>query len=255
MLYRIAMSPDGTLIALDVARGSLIRFSAGGELLDQARLPMWFSQVGSLVAMRRDTVVISGAPSSAGLASDSAIHVFAFGDSLQHVRSFGKLPHGTDDVKRRMFGAGLLAWGGGRLLYSRRIPYEITAYSLLGRVEVSRLQTTPTPTSLEDQFVVERNATRTRYGFAPPSSEWHRISVARPLGADLVIVTRTEGAARQVWDLLDRSTLRRTGSVPYPRWEAALSLLGIDEDGSRLIASTTCDEEPCLVAMRFAVGR
>lgn len=253
LLYRVAVAPSGSVFAYDAAKTSVSRYSRDGELQGQLRLPMFFAQVTSMVAVDDSTIALAGAPSSAGMASDSAIHLFSVRDTLLHLKSFGLLPKGIDDIKQRMFGAGLLTVGNGILYYSRRVPYEIRSYDHRGTAIHQVSIATPVATPVEELFVVQKLATRTRFGFTPPQTNWHRISTVRVLDRHLAVVLRVEGTDHQVMDLLALPTLERVGTVDAPQLPPGMSIVGVDQARSRMVVATSCDDEPCVMAVPFQI--
>lgn len=253
MLYRVAVTPTGGVLAFDAAKASVTRYDDLGNMREQLHLPMWFSQVSSLVAIDDSTFAVAGAPSSAGMASDSAIHMFVIRDSILHRRSFGGLPVSNDQVKRSMFGAGLLTSDGRHLYYSRRVPYEVTAYSLDGVAEQSAMFSTPAVTPVEELFVVQRSETRTSFGFAPPQPNWNRVSTLRVLSSKAAFVGRMEGAGRLRLDILSLPSLRLVSTIDAPALQGGMNVLGVDRVRGRLVVGTTCDDEPCVMAVPFKV--
>ena len=256
-LYRIALAPDLTMLVADFTTNELHRISPSGAYLGKARFPSGFGQMNSLVAISRDTLAFSGTLWRPESARTAGVHLFVFRDTIAYLRSFGDLPVAKDPEKVRMSGSGpVTLTAKGTLLYSRRFPYEVTEYTLTGTKLRSVLNPMPT-LGPDDAMTIERSGSRITYRSGPPRSGGSLVLAAREVGNGNWWVARRITGGDQFFDIVDPRTGRWTAPVKYPPWGALLGIAGEDRKRGLFIASTECDDEPCLVRFpsRPFIGR
>lgn len=246
-IYRLALAPDLTVFVADGSTGELHRLSSSGAYLGKTRFPGGFGQMGSLVALSRDTIAVSGTLYHPESARSAAIHVFVVGDTIAYLRSFGDLHAGADPEKSTMTGPGpVTRTTRGTLLYSQRFPYAVIEYTVTGtklRSAVNAMQTF----NPDDATSIERAGSRVTYRVGPPPAAANIVMAAREIGNGSWWVARRVGRGRQFFDIVDPTSGRWKTPVSYPSWDAMLGIFGEDRKRGVFIASTLCDEEPCLV--------
>lgn len=246
-MYRLAITADLTVLVVDFTARTLHRLSASGIHLGTTPLPSGLSQMNSLVAISRDTIAISGTLMRPGPARNAAIHVFSSRDSLVYLRSFGDLPEATDREKLSMTGAGSVTLTArGTLLYSQRHPYRLVEYTLSGTKLREAMNAIPT-LGPDDQMTIERSRSRTAYRAVPPRAGANIVLMAQEVGNGKWWIARRVVEGKQYFDIVDPSTGRWNTPVSYPGWDALIGIFGEDRQRGMLLASTECDDEPCLV--------
>ena len=219
--YRISVDENNVVHVFDRASSEISRFAHEGAFIDRRRVPFMFSQVDALVALDGGGYAISGVTEFGDDASDSGVHVFDA--SLEPVRSFGPLPHATNRMVLNYWGAGVATpYVNGTILYSRRIPYELYVYDVLGALH----RTIHPPFELEgtpdDAILIEEAAGRLEVAMGQ--------AVDVPLspvslGEGLVLAGRRFADGQRMWDLFDAAgDLVASTSVPA-EWK---TLLGAD---------------------------
>jgi hypothetical protein len=252
-LYRIAVASDLSVWSFDVSSSAIDHFSAEGKWLNRHILPINFGQVLSLQVLGTSTLVLSGTAIAAGQVTDSAIHVLSLSDSVRHVRSFGRLPPTTDPRKQQMFGPGAVTiTPAGNLLYSRRFPYEVSEFTPAGKlVRTAKGRVASRGPDAEIEIVAE--GTKTRFSSITAKPGEHTVGPARALSPWWWIVSRRVGQEIVKYDVFDVRGGKWAPTLEMPKWEARLGVIGVDTGRSRLLASTTCDDEPCVVFVPFTV--
>lgn len=216
--YRVSVDKHNVVHVFDRASSEISRFTHEGEFIDRQRVPFMFSQVDAIVTLDDGGYAISGVTAFGDEASDAGIHVFDA--ALAHVRSFGPLPNATNRMVLNYWGAGVVTpYVDGTILYSRRIPYELYVYDVLGALH----RTIYAPFELEgtpdDAIVVEEAAGRLEVAMGQP--------VDVPLspvsmGDGLVLAGRRLTDDRRMWDLFDAAgDLVASTSIPA-EWKTVL---------------------------------
>lgn len=128
--YRIVELSDGAVLVYDLASHRFSEFSADGKFRRQSATSANVVTLDKIVPLEGRGFAVAGIvrdPRS----TQHAIHVFDSAFVLR--RSFGQLPTVRSRVVVEMWGAGDLARSAdGTLLFSRRIPYELSVFSIDG---------------------------------------------------------------------------------------------------------------------------
>jgi hypothetical protein len=246
-MYRLALAPDMTVFVLDFSTRALHRLSSAGAHLGMSSFPPGFSQMNSLVAISPDTIAVAGTLFRPASARDAAVHLFAVADSIVYLRSFGELPAAVDPEKLSMSGAGFLTLTAhGTLLHLQRYPYTVTEYTRAGTA--LRKVVNPLPTlSPDDQMSIERTPSRTAYRAVPPRHGTNMVMMAHDAGNGTWWVGRRVVGGKQFFDIVDPNTGRWAAPVSFPPWGSLIAIFGEDRQRGMFLASTECDDEPCLI--------
>lgn len=209
-LYRIAAASDGTIYAFDPSANAVSQFSSTGAFLHRRQMSFGFSKMDDLVVGPDGRLAIVGiAPR--GPAPDSAIHVFD--SELQYISSYAPAPVATNPMSLTYSGAGSIELTPeGRVLFVRRLPYQIYEYSLDGRhlhVIDGPLAYDLTP---DDAVTITEQAGRIE--ISRPTREIPTFHSAISLTDSTFVVGRREGTSRY-WDLFARSG-RHVASTAVP---------------------------------------
>ena len=222
MLYRIGVRrSNGEVLAFDIARGELSRFSSTGAFISRHAVPYMFTQVDDVVPLDDGTVAIAGTMSWEGFARDSAIHVFD--TAMVHLRSFAPLPPVKSFVVRRLWGAGsLTSDGAGGLWYAMRLPYELYHLSSRGRILGVVHPPFRAKYGPDDQFVITEDRSHRQITTNQRVTVWRPTRVI-PLAGGSILSGRIDPSGFTI-DRFDRhGRLSASGRVTDIR-----SVIGID---------------------------
>lgn len=251
-IYRLGIAANNVVTV--IGHGiQLHQIGADGKFLRQARLPGSFGQPGAVIAISPDTFAISGTFHQRGVLSLAAIHLFAFvGDSIAYLRSFGTLPDITDPEQGSMLPAGPVSMTARRtFLHARGLPNTVSEYSLTGKL--LRQVTSPIiPFDPSKGTKITKTPGRAMYQTVKPPVGSNRIGSAREYRPGTWWVLRTTVGVGQFFDVVDPATNRWLPPKPLPAWPATMGVLGEDRKGGYFLATTTCDDEPCLVRFKSA---
>jgi hypothetical protein len=251
-IYRLGIGPNNVVTVLGFGV-QVHQVSADGKFLRQARLPGSFGQPGAVIAISPDTFAISGTFHQRGALRPTTIHLFAFvGDSIAHIRSFGALPAHTDPEQLSMLPAGFVSMTARRtFLHARVLPNIVVEYDMAGKL-VRKVTSTIVPFDPSKQTLITKSQSRVTYQTVKPPVGSNRIGSAREYRPGSWWVFRTTVGVGQFFDVVDPATNRWLAPKPLPAWEASLGVFAEDRRGGYFLATTTCDDEPCLV--RFKSG-
>lgn len=228
LLYRMAVGPDGNLHIFDFSANSISEVTPSGDFVDRHRLGLRLNQVDGLLIDESGRPIVSGVVGFGDAARDASIHTFDA--DFAHVRSFGPLPAAEDSDVLRFWGAGGIEWAGAdRILFTRRLPYEIYEFTPDGVQR--RVIRAPFDYDLGPDDAIRIQEAGGRRTISRSDLEVPRIMTARVLGSTgLILAGRIEGEAR-FWDLFDREgSLIASTRVPAS-WKG---VLGYDSARHRL---------------------
>ena len=251
-IYRLGIAPDNVVTVIGFGM-QVHQIGADGKFLRQARLPVVLGEFGSVLPLTRDTFVVAGALAGRGSNSPAAIHLFAFqGDSIVLLRSFGALPEIADRSQQSSTPVGSVSLTARRtLLHARIIPNTVAEYDLAGKL--LRQVTSPIiPFDPSKGTKITKTPGRAMYQTVKPPVGSNRIGSAREYRPGTWWVLRTTVGVGQFFDVVDPATNRWLPPKPLPAWPATMGVLGEDRKGGYFLASTTCDDEPCLVRFKSA---
>lgn len=138
-LYRIAISPNGSVFAFDIARMMVTQYDSTGKWLRSGTVPFFFRQAGDLVATGDSGFVISGYAPMAGAASRNGVHLFRWDSTITHLQSVGRLPATIRPELLNFWGSGNLRLGfDGTLLYQVANPHEVIVFDQTGTILSAR---------------------------------------------------------------------------------------------------------------------
>lgn len=206
LLYRLAETANGDLLALDLAGQRISRFSTHGKLLGTIRLPIFFRQVNSLVARPDGGFAISGFTPGAGEAESFAVHLFS--DSGLYQGSFGSLPEVANREVLNFLGSGPLRAGpDGSLLYTRLQPYELIRRGADGVLQRTALPPILRAAEPAAAYVLENTATERRVSRSPEPVLMPSVTLPLSRGGVLATVQleRQRGQVRAWWMVSDSS--------------------------------------------------
>lgn len=251
-IYRLGIGPNNVVTVLGFGV-QVHQVGADGKFLRQARLPGSFGQPGAVIVISPDTFAISGTFHQRGALSPTAIHLFAFaGDSIAHIRSFGALPAHTDPEQRSMLPAGSVSMTARRtFLHAPVLPNIVVEYDMAGKL-LRKVTSTIVPFDPSKQTLITKSQSRVTYQTVKPPVGSNRIVSAREYRPGSWWVFRTTVGVGQFFDVVDPATNRWLAPKPLPAWEASLGVFAEDRRGGYFLATTTCDDEPCLVRFRSA---
>jgi hypothetical protein len=243
--YRIAVSPDSTVLVYDRSRNSISRLSPDGSYRDRLQLEVNFSQIDNIVALRDGGIAVAGVTSQAGSAR---LGVHIFDSRMRHVRSFGPVPAVKDPYLVRQWGAGgLTLAANGDLLYVRRLPYEIYRYSSTGELKALLRPDLPVFGTPDQAFQVSREGNRIQTTVS-------QAKVTRPLPAhelpDGTLLSGRSVGVSKTWDFIrpDGSVIRTL--APRDEWH---SVVGIDRKRGYLWLLGEHELEPVLLRASFVI--
>jgi hypothetical protein len=227
--YRLSIDPMGRIDVYDMGTRQITRLDPNGRYVARHGIELGLSQVNSLVSIDDSMFFIAGYAPGAGVAGDSAVH--RFNKAFSHVASFAPLPAAKDATVLAYWGSGSITQWGEKLVYLRRIPYEIYLFDRSGRHITHYLIPAAVSATVDEAFVIEkqlssRSVRPSPHAFVAPG-------IAFPVSNDLLLVVRMEvvsgKATRQWWDLIS-SQGRLLGSTLIPRPLSGASLLGTSPD-------------------------
>lgn len=241
---RLAVGPNGRVYVFDIARQGLTVLDSTGTFLSQKRFRLPVRNPDRMIVLADGRIVLSGIAEFVHGAGH-AVHVYS--TDLEHERSFGEPPAVRDWEHARMWGVGGVTNGpDGTILFSRKIPYEISQFRPDGEL-VRRFQSsvriTHTP---DDAFVTSRSG--------PKAVTTLGADVPRPLpavaiGAEFFLtgLGLREGSTRHLYSM----TRGFLGTVPLPaEWEG---VIGYDAVRGYLWGYGESDLEPVLFRARARV--
>jgi hypothetical protein len=251
-IYRLGLTPDNAVTVLGLG-GQVHQVGADGKFLRQARLPLLLGQPGNLLFVSRDTFVVSGMSAGRSAANGRAIHLFAFqGDSIVLLRSFGSPPEVADRTRQAELPMGPTSLTPrGTVLHARGTPNTVTEYTLTGRI-VRQVTGTIVMYDRSKETSVTTTPGRTTYRAVPPPTGSNRLASAREYHPGAWMMLRTTVGVGQFFDVVDPATNRWQPPRPLPAWPASLGVFAEDRLGGYFLATTTCDDEPCLVRFKSA---
>jgi hypothetical protein len=255
-LYRLVVTPADTVLAYDLV-GSIIHIiGPDGHFVRRSPLPIRFRQVDDLNYSDRGFVIISGVAPNAGLASDSAVHVFELRDSLKYVRSFGPLPPSKSKEILAYWGAGnTRTTGNGDLIYARRFPYELHIYSPSGVRERMVIGPEKLKFGPDDAIKIENTATSS----SVEDDTTRNIVIPLtpiPITNEWILIGRRARKTRMVWlDAIPLTDQRRPVSFEVPRESPLRALIGVDVSRGYLWAIGYSDDAPSLYRIAYHARR
>jgi hypothetical protein len=252
--YRVTSLPDNTLLVLDVGIQAITHLSARGKYLVRWPLPIMFRQVNKMIALPGKRLLLAGVSPSAGLSSDSAMHVFRFDSTLKHLSSFGPLPLAKDPEVLSYWGSGYPALIQGQLVYQRGIPYELLIYREPGRLDRVVKMNLPVSQSADYAITVTRDLSSTSV------SSTNNLVIAAispvPVTPSLLIGQRTamkHGGTQSVWwDAIEYPSGRVLYSAKLPVSFPVVELAGVTPSGRALLGLALLRDEPLLVRIELA---
>lgn len=251
-IYRLGIAPDNVVTVIGFGM-QVHQIGADGKFLRQARLPLVLGEFGSVLPLTRDTFVVAGGAAGRAGNNSAAIHLFAFqGDSIVLLRSFGTVPEIADRSQQGSVPVGSVTLTARRtLLHARIIPNTVAEYDLAGKL--LRQVTSPiVPFDPSKGTKITKTPGRAVYQVVKPPVGSNRIGSAREYRPGSWWVLRTSVDVGQFFDVVDPATNRWLPPKPLPAWPASLAVFGEDRKGGYFLATTTCDDEPCLVRFKSA---
>jgi hypothetical protein len=249
MPYRVAASPDGSVLVYDLAIGEVTRLTMAGRFVERSRFPFRFQVLDKIVAQAGGRLVVAGYSNAGERVRKFGLHRFvARGGQLVHEGSFGPLPPVRDTSLLRYWGAGDAALApNGDILFSLRLPYHLYRYDALGR----QLRSFTPPFRLrghpEDVLRLERDSRGERI-----SDTGNQIEEPGPVtelaGGWLLSIRRIPHGG--LWDLFDRSG-SYVGTRRSPA--GANGLIGADVTRGILWFAGTRDDAPVLVRVQIGM--
>lgn len=138
--YRIAATSDGGVLVFDQMVRDFSKFSSSGAFVKRFRMNITLQTVDNIAVLPNGQIAIAGYTRDPRAAA-GAVHLFSEAGAWE--RSVGPLPETKDVSKLQYLGAGLLDMRpDGRLLFTRKGPYEILEFGLRGgirRLKVPRV--------------------------------------------------------------------------------------------------------------------
>lgn len=250
--YRLGIASNNVVTVLGFGV-QVHQISADGKFLRQARLPGSFGQPGAVIAISPDTFAISGTFHQRGALHPSAIHLFVFvEDSIAHLRSFGTPPDHTDPEQRSMLPTGSVSMTARRtFLHARILPNVVVEYDMAGKI-LRQVTSTIVPFDPSKETKITKTPGRAMYQTVKPPVGSNRIGSVREYRPGAWWVFRTTVGVGQFFDVVDPATNRWLPPKPLPAWPATFGVFGEDRKGGYFLATTTCDDEPCLVRFKSA---
>ena len=250
-VYRLALDASDTVYAFDIASSEISVISPGGKFLRRSALPIRFRQVDDVLAGPDRTLLISGIAPLAGQAADSAIHVFHLGDTLTYIRSFGLLPAARNSEVLAYWGAGgIRLLSQRRVVYGRRYPYEIYAYSTDGHL----LQKVIGPAELrygpDDAIQIRKDASSMHIA---DDTTKNIVTPLTPIAISdhFVLAGRRAKDGTVWWDAIPLSPRARATSFRFSPGQSLGAVIGVDRTHHLLWAVDNDGSDPCLVRMAY----
>ncbi len=254
--YRIASFSDGSLAILDIGNTSFSMVSATGKFTARRKIPIQFSQVNAVLALRGHRLALSGYAPTAGYSGDSAVHVFEVDTSMQHIRSFAPLPAAKNRDALNYWGAGRMTMTpDGMILYAQRIPYELKWYDDAGRLKHSVTVRAKVSPSADLAFATVKGRSSTTVSVT--SNLVLAPGTALQISPTLVLAQRVGTRGGQVeevwWDYVARGDGRLIHSERLPKGFGIVELIGLSRNGRTMFALGLVDEAPAIVRLDFEV--
>jgi hypothetical protein len=240
--YRIAWG-GSYLFVYDFNARDISVFDGAGRFQRRFRPDLPLSTVDDLVVLGDSAIVLLGITRISHVAPH-VIHVFD--RAGRHLRSFGEVPVASDQSRLSMAGAGSLSpTPDGRLLYTRKGPYQVIEYSLAGRVLRKHHVPVRIGPIADSLAVIEVNAS----GQERIRSRAHQISfplASLSLGAGGLIAGASQRGVITWW------ILPRDG-VPRPlRLADGFAPSAWDSQRCLLLGTGSLDDEPVLASMMIS---
>jgi hypothetical protein len=202
-LTLVDVGPNGKVSVLDISRQCVWVFSSEGSIISGFDLPFRMHRVDDMVGLPDGGFALAGRTLWKGHGADTlAIHVFDPG--LRHLRSFGPLPPSRHPDETLSWGVGSLSLtDDGRLLFGRKVPYEILTYAISGEV-LNQLQAPFDIGDVQEAFGLMGLKDRVRAYRELSNLDLQIPSGAAEIGFGRILSQRTflsEG--KRVWDILD----------------------------------------------------
>lgn len=209
--YRVMELDDGAVIVYDLSLQAFSEYRPAGQFVRRWYLSSPLQSLDDLVPLPGRRFALSGVLEGTA-ATGHAVHVFD--SAFVRRRSFGALPPSRSPSLRAQWGAGALVRArSGNVVFSRRLPYELTEFTELGQVMWSQRINRRVSRGAEDALAVETSGQQTTVRA--------RTDVAYPAGLTPLkgggwLSVRVVDGARW-WDEIDKERrLRRT--VAAPSW-------------------------------------
>jgi len=159
-VYRLAISPTGTVFAFDIAKMTVTQYDNAGRLIRSGLVPFAMRQVGDLVAPDDSTLAIAGYASRAGSASRHGVHIFRWDSTITLLRSAGRLPGTLKPEVLNYWGTGNIRLGDdGAITYQVSAPHEMETFGTSGAARRT-LQVSVEVSGPDDTFAIEESATQ-----------------------------------------------------------------------------------------------
>lgn len=248
MLYRLAVRPDGTLLAYDFAENSISFFTPEGEFVEHRRLDVRLRAVDDVVSPDSNTILLSGIVFARLHPELAEYGIHRFDGGLRHMGSFGPVPAAIDPEKLEFWGAGgLRMTEQGLLLYAIRQPYDYYWFTPGGTQLRHVSIALPLKGSVDERFEITR-----------PDGGWRietteeivtRPGLPQPIGDGLLLGIRYEGETRH-WDVVTHDgDVIATAEVPRSIGRAA----AVDSSRGIMWMLTTVQLEPRIVRATYSL--
>jgi len=219
-LYKVAVGAEGSIYALDLGRGDVSVITPKDVFVDRILLEKRFRQVDDLQILNDGAFLIAGVRNAAPVFPEYSLHRFK--QTGEHLKSFGPLPTVEDPQTCYYWGAGGTGLtGDGEILFTRRLPFEVSLYTLAGELKARIVPPIATTGIPDEAYLIQRSGSRRRISYSDKP-------VDRPLppfdlGGDRVLTGRDTDHGRY-WDVVDQNgSLLVSFRVPE-RWGPLLAL-------------------------------
>jgi hypothetical protein len=235
--YRIAATSDGGVLVFDQMVRDFSKFSSSGAFVKRFRMNITLQTVDNMAVLPNGQIAIAGYTRDPRAAA-GAVHVFS--EAGEWERSLGPLPETKDVSKLQYLGAGLLDMRpDGRLLFTRKGPYEILEFDLRGgvrRLQVPRV-IGPIADSVVDITTDSKGTERISSRAALMTVPFRTIAV----GNSGYLSMYSQRGQKMI------AMHSATGAMRGPVMPADVGLTAFDTVRCRFLGFQTRDDEPTLV--------
>jgi hypothetical protein len=254
LAYRLAARPGGGVAVIDWGLGRISLWSAAGKVEQSAHLPFSFQQIDGM-RFTADGLLAIAATTGSPRGAAHSIHLFDVirpgDDSVRHLRSFGRVSVAKDAEVATISGAGGISIDGqGRLLLTRKRPFDVTRYTSAGDSVSAIAIAAPLRYHLDDYLTITRSGKQTFRGTGARMRDVEIPVPVTPIDGGLLLGGRAA---------VDKTTIdlySPTGKLEFSAKNPAgcLQLLDIDVARRVIYCRAERNDEPVLIRVPFAIA-
>jgi hypothetical protein len=220
LVYRVAATPGGNILALDFTRHDVSEFTADGEFLGRVRLPFRFTQIDAIAPLPEGRIAVVGITRWTEPPLKRSIHVFD--EDLRHEASFGPTPPTEEEWVIERWGAGGASLAqNGEILFTQRIPHRVFRFTFRGELVSTTGEIVESEFGPDDAYVRERDGTATTYRTS--GKPVLRPHPAHDVGHDWLLAGSVAGDDRRIDLVGPEGQVRRSFPMP-PEWQSIVQV-------------------------------